>query len=595
MDDEATRTISAALTMYDIMEQRVTLVEHLKRNRQPFREMEVVYIVAPTLDSARAICNDFENDKKAKYKAVHLYFLDKVISVDRRAMFLSSQVNNDVITIIQANGTLCQRIKTFKEIYMDFVAVESNIYHLDMPDTLTKLFQAIPDPSYLHFMARKLATLCVTLNEIPTIRYQASSGIAREIATLLFQTLSEFKRANPGYWCYGDTGHTERERGQLLIVDRSFDPLSPLMHEYTYQAMVNDLLPVEEGIISYTTDTNAGNKIEKKVILNESDELWVELRHLHIARVIEVIKERMSDIIQNNAGAALAKKSGSDMTITKMAAAVKELPEYRETMSKLSQHVHIAQQCMDSFGRSGLMDISLLEQTMSTGVDEDGKEVKGSKLMQLLGNTIRSRDVDKSMKIRLLAIFIISQRGVSNDDRRVMIEAAELNGEEQQILLNFEKLGVALQEAQGPKTGSFLSVFRGRAAAKHAPTAEGNYADTRHVCRLRGLLEQMISNELPADKFTYIGPASGSGGESKSAAKSVRRYGSNIKWGRKDQAMYTSGRYMAFIAGGVAYSEMRTCYELMNQHTKEVILGSSHLINPNEFVRNVSTLQKSSA
>ena len=78
MDDEATRVISSALTMYDIMEQRVTLVEQLAKSRQPFKEMDVVYVVSPTLESANLISADFENDKKAKYDGVHLYFLDLV-------------------------------------------------------------------------------------------------------------------------------------------------------------------------------------------------------------------------------------------------------------------------------------------------------------------------------------------------------------------------------------------------------------------------------------------------------------------------------------------------------------------------------------
>jgi hypothetical protein len=78
MDEAATRVISSALTMYDIMEQRITLVEQLKKVRQPFKEMDVVYIVSPTIESANQISADFENDKKAKYAGVHIYFLDLV-------------------------------------------------------------------------------------------------------------------------------------------------------------------------------------------------------------------------------------------------------------------------------------------------------------------------------------------------------------------------------------------------------------------------------------------------------------------------------------------------------------------------------------
>jgi hypothetical protein len=78
MDDEATRYISAALTMYDIMERRVTLVEKLSINRQPFPEMDVIYLVSPTIASVRRISADFETIQKSKYGSVHLIFTDVV-------------------------------------------------------------------------------------------------------------------------------------------------------------------------------------------------------------------------------------------------------------------------------------------------------------------------------------------------------------------------------------------------------------------------------------------------------------------------------------------------------------------------------------
>jgi syntaxin-binding protein 1 len=588
MDDEATRVISSVLTMYDIMEQRVTLVEQLSKNRQPFREMEVIYLVAPTVASATKICEDFPSEGKSKYGGVHIYFLDVA--------------SDSVLGVIQANGILCSKIKTFKEINLHFVTPEANVFHFDMNSALTRLYSEPSDPTCNASIAEKLATLCITLNEFPTVRYQLSSSSATEIATTVVKILSDFKRNNPGFWCHGEDSHQDKERGQLLIVDRSFDALSPLMHEYTYQAMVNDLLPVQDGVISYKSETNASKKVEKQVLLNEADEYWVQLRHEHIAKVIEVIKERMSDIINNNPGAALAKNSGSDMSITSMAAAVKALPEYRETMAKLSQHVNIAQQCMDVFSRTGLMEINQLEQTMSTGVDEEGKEVKGQKLVQMLIDTLVMPDVSKQIKIRLLAIFTLSQLsqrgggGATAEDRRRLIQAANLTGPEQQILLNFERLGTAMQSSQGRQAaGGLMSMFRGRAAPKHAATPEGEYADSRHRCRLRSLLEGLMEVEgsadaLPADQFGTMGPAG------TAVARSVRKYGNNSRFGKNSsRSMFQCSRYMVCIAGGVSHCELRSAHDLMVQHSKEVVIGGTHIVNPSAFLKDVASLSSRSA
>jgi syntaxin-binding protein 1 len=77
MDDTATRVISSALTMYDIMERRVTLVERLSMNRQPFPDMDVIYVCVPTMEAVRKISSDFEA-KKSRYGHVHMFFLDTV-------------------------------------------------------------------------------------------------------------------------------------------------------------------------------------------------------------------------------------------------------------------------------------------------------------------------------------------------------------------------------------------------------------------------------------------------------------------------------------------------------------------------------------
>lgn len=42
------------------------------------------------------------------------------------------------------------------------------------------------------------------------------------------------------WWYHGQQGHTERDRATLLILDRAEDPLTPLIHEHTYQVRLEE-------------------------------------------------------------------------------------------------------------------------------------------------------------------------------------------------------------------------------------------------------------------------------------------------------------------------------------------------------------------
>ena len=138
----------------------------------------------------------------------------------------------------------------------------------------------------------KIVSLCACLGEYPIIRYYKPraptheagvlcSHLARFIQNELDQ-FAQFQRDFPP--------PSNRPRGVLLVVDRSMDVIAPLLHEFTYGAMVFDLLPVKDGEkITYKTLLNQGKPNEelKEMEIGEHDRVWVDYRHMQMREVLE--------------------------------------------------------------------------------------------------------------------------------------------------------------------------------------------------------------------------------------------------------------------------------------------------------------------
>ncbi len=67
-----------------------------------------------------------------------------------------------------------------------------------------------------------------------------------------------------------------------------------------------------------------------QMVLNESNDLWMEFRHAHIGFVLRELSSHYNDLIKNFKGASeLVQGKGESMSLEEMRQATQGLPEFQ--------------------------------------------------------------------------------------------------------------------------------------------------------------------------------------------------------------------------------------------------------------------------
>ncbi|XP_075648557.1 vacuolar protein sorting-associated protein 45 homolog isoform X2 [Castanea sativa] len=338
----------------------------------------------------------------------------------------------------------------------------------------------------------------------------------------------------------------------LLVIDRRDDPVTPLLNQWTYQAMVHELIGIQDNKVDLR---NIGKlpKDQQEVVLSSEQDAFFKANMYENFGDIGMNIKRLVDEFQQ-----ISKSNQSIQTIEDMAKFVDKYPEYRKMHGNVSKHVTLVTEMSKIVEERKLMLVSETEQELAC----NGGQVAAFEAVTNLLNNESVSDIDRLRLVMLYALRYEKESPVQL--MQLFNKLASLSAKYKPGLVQFVLKQAGVDKRTGDLFGNRDLLNIARNMARGLKGVENVY--TQHQPLLFQTMESISKGRLRDVDYPYVG--------------------NHFQQGRPQEVVI-------FIVGGTTYEESRSV-ALQNASNSGIrfMLGGSVVLNSKRFLKDLEEAQR---
>lgn len=351
MDKLTSHVITQVYTMSQLAKNEVFLIEGLQEESSvntllqpsitPLPYVKALVLVRATSENIRALCHELSRPKFGKY---YIFFTNRVS-------------RQDISQLAEADRN--ELVEQVQQFYCDFLPLGAELWTVP---TLTPIIDNVKSytSSGLNQCRDSIFAFMASLNKnLGTVRFDCASKLGSELAKELIryheQSNSNFTENK------NQSQNSKSSKLNLYIFDRRCDAITPLLMNWTYRAMLHELLTIQRSQIDLTNVPGIDLEMQKISLDADFDDFYAENMLLNYGDVSSNA-QKLIQKFQKEKSAQSKIDSISDMK-----AFLERYPTFKKLQSMTSKHLTLIGELQKRVNSSKLFKVSEYEQNLVSG------------------------------------------------------------------------------------------------------------------------------------------------------------------------------------------------------------------------------------